>query len=235
MIAENLAAVRVRIDAAASRAGRDAREIALVGVTKDVDDEMARDAVANGIADLGENRVKELKQKQEALAGLDVRWHMIGTLQKNKVTQVVGRVVLIHSVDSARLGDEIAKRAEAHGIRQDVLLEVNAGEERQKHGVAPSEAVEAARRLLDVKGLRLRGLMTVAPQGDIEAARRAFRTLRELRDVVKQGAPEVSELSMGMSDDFEVAIEEGATIVRVGTAIFGARAPQHGARPGSGK
>jgi PLP dependent protein len=236
MIDENLAAVRARIGEAASRAGRDAREITLVAVTKEVDEETAKQAVANGISDLGENRVQELRKKQEALAGLDVRWHMIGTLQRNKVAHVVGRVVLIHSVDSVSLAGTISERAEAQGIRQDVLLEVNAGQERQKHGVAPSEAAEAARGLLEMKGLRLRGFMTVAPQGDIEAARRAFRTLRELRDEVGQRAPEVSELSMGMTEDLEVAIAEGATIVRVGTAIFGARASQHSTEEaGSGR
>ena len=235
MIADNLAAVRARMDAAASRTGRDAGEITLVAVTKEVDADAARQGVANGLTDLGENRVQELTKKQEALAGLDVRWHMIGTLQMNKVARVVGRVVLIHSVDSVSLGEAIAKRANAQGIRQDILLEVNAGSEQSKHGVAPSEAEEAARGLLDMTGLRLRGLMTVAPQGDQDASKRAFRTLRELRDAVKAHAPEVTELSMGMTEDLEVAIEEGATIVRVGTAIFGARATHHGADPmGSG-
>ena len=236
MIAENIAGVRARIDAAASKAGRGASEVMLVAVTKEVDDEKARQAIANGLIDLGENRVQELRKKQEALGDLDVRWHMIGPLQRNKVSQVVGKVVLIHSVDSDRLGAEIAKRAEAQGLRQDVLLEVNAGEEEQKHGVAPADAVEAARGLLEMKGLQLRGLMTVAPQGDIEATRRAFRTLRELRDTIQRHAPEVTELSMGMTEDLEVAIAEGATIVRVGTAIFGARASQDGMKAtGSGK
>ncbi|TMK81166.1 MAG: YggS family pyridoxal phosphate-dependent enzyme [Actinobacteria bacterium] len=223
MIAQNLAAVRARIEAAARNVGRDAAGVTLVAVTKEVDAAVAREAVALGLVDLGENRVKELLKKQEALPGPDVRWHMIGTLQRNKVVQVVGRVGLIHSVDSVSLGEAIAGRAQAQGIRQGVLLEVNAGEERQKHGVAPSEAEEAARGLLDMTGLRLRGLMTVAPQGDLDAARRAFRTLRELRDAIKMRAEEAIELSMGMTDDFEVAIEEGATIVRIGTAIFGAR------------
>jgi len=235
MIAESITAVRARIGAAARKAGRDPAEVMLVAVTKEVDAAAAGEAVAEGVVDLGENRVQELRAKQDALAGLDVRWHMIGTLQRNKVAQVVGRVVLIHSVDSVSLGEAIAKKAEARGIRQDVLLEVNAGEERSKHGVAPSEIEEVGRGLLDMTGLRLRGLMTVAPQGDVEAARSAFRTLRELRDTLKTRAPEVTELSMGMTEDFEIAIAEGATIVRVGTAIFGARATHHGTeatRPG---
>ena len=224
MIADNLAAVRARIDAAASRVGRDAGEIALVAVTKEVDAVAVQEAVANGVRDLGENRVQELTKKREALAGLNVRWHMIGTLQRNKVAQVVGQVALIHSVDSAALAEAIGKRAEVRGLRQDVLLEVNVGGESSKHGVGPGqEAIEVARGLLDIEGVQLRGLMTVAPQGSEAAARAGFRVLRELRDEIRARASEVTELSMGMSEDFEIAIEEGATIVRIGTAIFGPR------------
>ena len=223
MIAQNLAAVRARIDAAALRAGRDPAGVSLVAVTKEVDAATAREAVALGLVDLGENRVQELRTKQGSLADLDVRWHMIGTLQRNKVAQVVGSVVLIHSVDSAKLGEEIGRRAAAQDRRQDVLLEVNALGEPSKHGVRPAEAAEAARALAGIDGLRLKGLMTIAPQGDLEAARRAFRTLRELSDAARQHAREATQLSMGMTEDFEVAIEEGATIVRIGTAIFGAR------------
>ncbi|HLW17976.1 MAG TPA: YggS family pyridoxal phosphate-dependent enzyme [Actinomycetota bacterium] len=223
MIADNLAAVRARIDAAASRVGRDAREITLVAVTKEVDAPAAREAVANGAGDLGENRAQELAKKREALAGVEVRWHMIGTVQKNKVAQVVGEVALIHSVDSVSLGQAVGRRAEARNLRQDVLLEVNVGGESSKHGVRPAEAIEVAEGLLDIEGVKLRGLMTVAPQGDGAVARAAFRALRELRDKVRATAPEVIELSMGMTEDFEIAIEEGATIVRIGTAIFGPR------------
>jgi len=224
MIADNLAALLERIDAAASRAGRDAGEITLVAVTKEVDAVAAQEAVANGLRDLGENRVQELTKKREVLAGLNVRWHMIGTLQRNKVAQVVGQVVLIHSVDSAALAEAIGKRAQARGLRQDVLLEVNVGGESSKHGVGPGEeAIEVARGLLGIEGVRLRGLMTVAPQDNEAAARGGFRVLRELRDEIRARASEVTELSMGMSEDFEIAIEEGATIVRIGTAIFGPR------------
>ena len=230
MIAENLTAVRARIDAAAQRVGRDPREITLVGVTKDVGVDAAREGVTFGLADLGENRVEELKKKQAALPDLDIRWHMIGTLQRNKVAQVVGRIVLIHSVDSASLGEVIGRRTEVKGATQDVLLEVNTGDEATKHGVSPAGALETATKLLDVDGLRLCGLMTIAPQGEPSAARRAFRALRELRDAIRERAPDVTELSMGMTEDFEVAIEEGATIVRIGTAIFGARAPHPGAK-----
>jgi pyridoxal phosphate enzyme (YggS family) len=142
----------------------------------------------------------------------------------------VGRVALIHSLDSARLAEAVGRRAEAGKLEQDVLLEVNAGGEPTKHGVDPAEVMDVARRLLDMEGLRLRGLMTIAPEGDPRAAREAFRTLRELGDRLKQRAPDATELSMGMSEDFEIAIEEGATIVRIGSAIFGARTQAHGAK-----
>jgi pyridoxal phosphate enzyme (YggS family) len=230
MIADNLAAVRARIEAAATRAARSAEDVSLVAVTKEVDVARAREAVELGVGDLGENRVQELQSKQSALAGSPVRWHMIGTLQRNKVPQVVGHVALIHSVDSPRLAEAIGRQAAAEGLEQDVLLEVNVGGEPTKHGVAPEDALDVARGLLDIDGLRLRGLMTIAPAGDARAARDAFRTLRELGDRLQEDAPGATELSMGMSEDFEIAIEEGATIVRIGSAIFGARATAHGAK-----
>jgi pyridoxal phosphate enzyme (YggS family) len=224
MIAQNLSAVRARIESAAIRAGRDPRDIMLVAVTKDVGADIAREAAGLGALDLGENRVQELRRKQDALAGIDVRWHMIGTLQRNKIPQIVGRVVLIHSVDSAALGEAVGSRARARGLRQDVLVEVNAAEETTKHGVAPADALDVVRALTAVPGVRVRGLMTIAPQGDEQAARHAFRSLRQLRDAARKENAEVTELSIGMTEDFEIAIEEGATIVRIGTAIFGPRA-----------
>jgi pyridoxal phosphate enzyme (YggS family) len=230
LIAENLAAVRARIETAATKAGRRGEDVTLVVVTKEVDAARVAEAITAGVRDVGENRVQELESKQSALAGSPVRWHMIGTLQRNKVAQVVGRVVLIHSVDSVRLAEAIGRRAVAATLQQDVLLEVNAGGEASKHGVDPAEAMDEAGRLLEVEGLRLRGLMTIAPEGDPRAAREAFRALRGLGDRLREHAPEASELSMGMSDDFEIAIEEGATIVRIGSAIFGARAEAYGAK-----
>lgn len=230
MIAENLAAVRARIEAAATRVGRRGEDVTLVAVTKEVDAARAAEAITAGVRDVGENRVQELQSKQAALAGSPIRWHMIGTLQRNKVSPVVGRVALIHSVDSVRLAEAIGRRAVAGTLQQDVLLEVNTGGEASKHGVDPAEAMDAAGRLLDMEGLRLRGLMTIAPEGDPRAARDAFRALRVLGDRLRERAPDAGELSMGMSDDFEIAIEEGATIVRIGSAIFGARAEAHGAK-----
>ena len=233
MIADNLAAVRARIDAAARTAGRRGEEVTLVAVTKEVDATQVAEAIEAGVGDVGENRVQELQNKQSALPDAPVRWHMIGTLQRNKVAQVVGRVTLIHSVDSVRLAEVIGRRAEAGALEQDVLLEVNAGGESSKAGVDPAEAMDVAGKLLDMKGLHLRGLMTVAPAGDPRAARDAFRALRDLGDRLRERAPGASELSMGMSEDFEIAIEEAATIVRIGSAIFGARAKAHGAKASS--
>jgi pyridoxal phosphate enzyme (YggS family) len=230
MIADNLAAVRARIEAAATQAGRRAQDVTLVAVTKEVDATRVREAVALGVSDVGENRAQELTSKQSALAGSPVRWHMIGTMQRNKVPQVVGHVSLIHSVDSSRLANAIGRRAAAEGLDQEVLLEVNAGGEPTKHGIDPADALDVAEGLLGMEGLGLRGLMTIAPAGDARAARKAFRTLRELGARLQELAPGASELSMGMSDDFEIAIEEGATIVRIGSAIFGARAEVRGAK-----
>ena len=224
MIADNLAAVRARIAAAAESAGRDERDITLVAATKGVEPGRIAEAVSLGVADIGENRVQDLGEKQRALEGTKVRWHMIGTLQRNKVAAVVGAVQLIHSLDSLKLAAAIARKAREDGHVQDVLLEVNVAGEASKHGVAPEETAVVARGMLDMEGLRLRGLMTIPAAGYPSAARAAFRTLANLRDRLADFAPDATELSMGMSDDFDVAIEEGATIVRVGTAIFGARA-----------
>ncbi|MGZ4240418.1 MAG: YggS family pyridoxal phosphate-dependent enzyme [Actinomycetota bacterium] len=237
MISEALASVRSRIAAAAARAGRDAEEVSLVAVTKVVDVARIREAVALGVTDLGESRVQELRQKQQELAELPVRWHLVGTLQRNKVHHVAGRVTLIHSVDSRRLAEDIGNYAARADAVQDVLLEVNVAGEPTKRGVTSEDAHEVARGLLDIEGVRLRGFMTIAPAGDPLRARAAFAALRGLRDRTADVIADATELSMGMSDDFEIAIEEGATIVRIGTAIFGERAPdaeRSGTVPGQG-
>lgn len=207
--------VRRRIDAAAKRAGRDASGVILVAATKGV---APRRILASGIADVGENRAQDLIAKQRALTGAPIRWHFIGALQRNKVRSVVGRVALIHSVESAELGREISSRSA--GAAQGVLVEVNLSAERAKHGVAPDDLGVLLEELTPLAGLRVRGLMTVpAASSDPEASRPAFRRLRELRDTYG-----LQDLSMGMTGDFEVAVEEGATMIRIGTAIFGHRA-----------
>lgn len=227
-IADRLARVRERIAAAAERSGRKPDDVRLVAVTKEVPVDQIRVAIEAGAADLGENRVQELLPKIEELSWLAAgpRWHFIGTLQKNKVRSIAGRVTLIHSIDSVALGQAVAKRAAADGATQDALLEVNASGERSKHGLSPDDAEGALEALAGEKGLRIRGLMTMAPQGSLALARATFETLRDLRDRLGPtiAGATLTELSMGMTDDFETAIEEGATIVRVGRAIFGERA-----------
>lgn len=226
-LAERLGGVRERIAAAAARAGRDPAEVRLVVVTKDVSSGRVREALAAGATDLGENRAQELQRKIEELGDISPapRWHFIGTLQRNKVRMVAGRTALIHSVDSVALGRAIADRAAASGAEQEILVEVNVSGEPSKHGVDPGDVWTTVASLADTPGLRLRGLMTIAPAGVPAAAREAFAGLRELRDRLRTelGGGSLEELSMGMTADFEAAVEEGATIVRVGTAIFGTR------------
>lgn len=234
-VATGLAAVSRRVAAASRRAGRDPASVTLVAVSKGFGPGVVAEAIAAGAQDLGENRVQEALGKIDAVAGAaGVRWHLIGRLQTNKVRLLGGRFVLVHSVDRPQLVEALQRRLAAEGRVQDVLMEVNVGGEASKGGVAPGEATALARRIAAAAELRLRGLMTVAPQVvDPEAARPFFAALRALRDRV---AAEIGQplpgLSMGMSGDFEVAIEEGATIVRVGRAIFGDRPTPAGAGPG---
>jgi len=218
--------VRARITAAARRVGRDPADVTLLGASKTVDAAEILAAARAGLTAVGENRAQELIGKQDALAGepdaATLRWDFIGTLQRNKIAKVVGRVTLIHSVDSFDLAATIAARAAGLGLVQDVLLEVNTSGEGTKHGVSPDDAIAVAERVDALAGVRLAGLMTMAAPGDASAGRAAFRRLAALANA-RTWAVGVAQLSMGMSADFEIAVEEGATIVRVGTAIFGAR------------
>lgn len=225
-VAERIAGVRARIAAACRRADRDPASVTLVVVTKDVDAERALEALEAGCGDLGENRAQELAAKRNAMKDAPVRWHFIGRLQRNKVRIVAGSVVLVHSVDSVELGQAIARRAAGGGGTQDVLCEVNIAGEATKGGVTPEETERLLESLAGQSSLNVRGLMTIAQAGDPDAARRAFGRLRAMRDELRRRFDGVEELSMGMSNDFEIAIEEGATIVRVGTAIFGQRPPR---------
>lgn len=228
-IAERLRVVRAGIDETALRAGRNPTSVHLVVVTKGFPAEDAIEACRAGATDLGENRVQEMLAKADALAsaGFHPRWHLIGTLQKNKVKAVVGRTALIHSVDSLELLQEIAVRSARRGIVTDVLLQVNVSGEESKHGFDPAETMEAFRTGSAMEGVRLRGLMTMAPLAeDPEKARPVFEGLRDLHLAVwRTSAPGARDsfdiLSMGMSHDHPVAIECGATHVRIGTAIFG--------------
>lgn len=220
-IAENLRAVRARIKNAAERAGRDPNEITLLAVSKT---KPASDIVAAyeaGQRCFGENYAQELVEKGEALAHLtDLEWHFVGQLQTNKAKYVTRFAKMVHAVDSEKLARELAKRSSGS---LDVLIEVNVGGEESKGGVAPDDVPSLVATIEALPGLRLRGLMSIPPHtDDAEASRRFHRSLRILRDR-NGGAERLPVLSMGMTDDLEVAIEEGATIVRVGTAIFGAR------------
>jgi hypothetical protein len=220
-VAANLQRVRERIIAAAERSGRDPGGITLVVVTKGVADDRIRCAVAAGATVFGENRVQEALPKIGAVGG-SVRWHLIGHLQRNKVKPVVGIFDLIHSVDSIELAREIDFRAGQAGIRQKVMIQVNEAREPSKHGVLPEGLDALARQASALSHLSLAGLMTIPPPtNDPEGSRPFFRRLADAAEKLRQDGMPVCELSMGMSNDFEVAIEEGATMIRVGTAIFG--------------
>ncbi len=228
-IRANLERVRERIAAACVRAGRDPAGVGLIGVTKTWGPDVVLVAWEAGLRDFGENYAQELAGKARVLAewGLKPRWHFIGALQTNKVRTVVGWVESVQSVDRESLARELVRRA-PEGRVLDVYVEVNTGGEVQKSGVAPGEAAALCARVLEEPGLRLAGLMCVPPfSEDPEASRPHFRELRGLRDrLVRElgvGEGVLSGLSMGMSHDFEVAVEEGATVVRVGTALFGER------------
>jgi pyridoxal phosphate enzyme (YggS family) len=221
-IEERFADVRDRVSAAAGRSGREVSDVTIVAVTKTWPADVAAAALRAGVTDLGENRAQELAQKR-AIVDENARWHFVGHLQTNKVRRVAG-VTLIHSVDRFGLGEAIARRAVEMDIVQEVLLEVNVSGEASKHGVAPERMAALAEQLLGLDGLRVRGLMTVPPLPEQpESSRPYFAQLMTLRDELQRTAPGAMELSMGMTRDFEVGVEEGATIVRVGEAIFGPR------------
>ncbi|HXF72915.1 MAG TPA: YggS family pyridoxal phosphate-dependent enzyme, partial [Actinomycetota bacterium] len=220
VLAENVARVRERIARAAERAGRDPSEVTLVGVTKEVPPEVAARAVAAGVTDLGENYVRELAAKRAAVPG--ARWHFIGILQSHTAHKVAELADVVETVASERAATRLARRAAARGRRLPVLIEVDLTGDRA--GVAPEDLGAFADRVAGLEGVELVGLMTVPPiPGTPEDSRPYFRRLRELRDRLRARHPGAVELSMGMSLDYEVAVEEGATMVRVGTALFGPR------------
>ena len=212
---------------AETRAGRPPGSVRLVAVTKSVPVERMQEGIGAGLSLIGENRLQEAQAKMAALASSPVRWHFIGHLQRRKVRSVIGRFELIHSVDSVELAEEIDRRAVDAGLCQDILLEVNIGEEPTKSGFHPDALIGVIPELPRLPHVRIRGLMAIPPPAaDAESARPYFRRLRELaRHIGQRQLPSVgmAELSMGMSNDYEVAIEEGATLVRIGTALFGIR------------
>ncbi len=225
----NLAAVRARIEAACARAGRDPASVRLLPVSKTVDEPRIRNAYAAGCRELGENKVQEALHKSQALADLaDLRWSLIGHLQTNKVRYVTRFAAEFQALDSLRVAELLDRRLQAEGRSLDVFVQVNTSDEASKFGLAPEDVPAFVRALPAFGALRVRGLMTLALFSENHAAVRAcFVRLRELRDRLRQDQPAaagLAELSMGMSGDYELAIEEGASVVRVGQAIFGARA-----------
>jgi pyridoxal phosphate enzyme (YggS family) len=225
-VKENIAAIRERIARAASALGRNPQEIKLVAVTKTVAIELVEEAIRAGITDIGENRVREAGPKIEALRQKypRVTWHMIGHLQRNKVRQALELFDMIQSVDSERLAREIQAKAEAQGLRPKVLIEVNTSGEESKYGVPVDEAVKLLKIISTFANIDVQGLMTMAPLADDpEAARPYFKKLKSLsKEINKLNLPnlEIKYLSMGMTDDFETAIQEGSNMVRIGRAIF---------------
>ncbi|WP_273150097.1 YggS family pyridoxal phosphate-dependent enzyme [Enterocloster asparagiformis] len=226
MIKEQLEEVRERVNAACLRAGRDPKSVTLIAVSKTKPAQAVQEAYEAGARDFGENKVQEILQKQPALPQ-DIRWHMIGHLQRNKVHQVIGKAVLIHAVDSLRLAEQIEQEAAKQNLDVDVLLEINVAKEESKYGFFLEDAEEAIRRISALPHVHIKGLMTIAPfVENPEENRGIFQKLYQFSvDINDKNIDNVTMgvLSMGMSGDFEVAIEEGATMVRVGTSIFGAR------------
>ena len=227
-VTERVAEVKEKVEQACQRAGREMEDITIMAATKGRSVAEIVEAVNAGISDVGENYVQELLDKKGELdeAGYsDIRWHAIGHLQRNKVRYVVPICDQIHSVDSLRLAQEIDRRAARIGKVQAVLLEINIAGEESKFGIAPEQAPQLAEQIMELEHLQLRGLMTMPPYTDNpEDSRPLFKALRDLAEqLVGRGLPSeaMSELSMGMSGDYEVAIEEGATIIRLGTVLFG--------------
>jgi PLP dependent protein len=225
-IADRVAVVRRRLEGAAVAAGRHPVDVRVLAVTKTHPPQMAAAAVAAGIVDLGENRVQELIAKEPLVEG--ARWHLIGALQRNKVRDIVGRQVLVHSVDRRSLADALSARAAREGAVQRVLVQVNVGDDPAKGGCSLDEVDELVAYARDLPNLAVEGLMTIPPMPPAGAdpaisARPHFAALRAARDELRSRYPEVVHLSMGMSADLEAAVAEGATMVRLGTAIFGPR------------
>lgn len=225
MLEERLEVLRERIRGSAEAAGRDPTDITLVAVSKGQPLDALREAYALGIRDFGESRVQELAEKAAAMPD-DVRWHFVGALQSNKLAKVRGLAHLVHSFDRPELAEAWTRGADEAAPAPPVLLQVNIGDEPQKRGVERGQTVASVARMVDA-GVRVEGLMCLPPRGPAEAVAGHLRALRELRDACQAQGLDVPELSMGMSGDLEIAVAEGATLVRVGTALFGS----HEVRP----
>ncbi len=226
MLKENLKEVEKNILQACEKAGRNREDITLIAVSKTKPVSMLQEIYEEGIRDFGENKVQELASKYEEMPK-DIRWHMIGHLQRNKVKQVIDKACLIHSVDSYRLAEEINIQAKKKNIVVPILVEVNIAEEESKFGIHREDAIQLVEEIAELENIRIEGLMTIAPYvEDPEENRQYFRNIKQLSvDITRKNIDNVTMhvLSMGMTGDYTVAIEEGATLVRVGTGIFGAR------------
>lgn len=225
-VPERLAEVSARIAEACGRAGRKAGDVGIVAVTKTHPAAAAESAIGAGLLDLGENRVQELEEKVEEVGRSRARWHLIGGLQRNKVKRAIPLFDLLHSLDSERLARKVSSEAVAAGVRVRALVQVNASGEESKSGFEPGELVQTLLRICSLPGLRVEGLMTMAPfTADERTLRRTFSRTRELREEAAREVPgfDPIHLSMGMSNDYEIAVEEGSTLVRLGTVLFGER------------
>ena len=226
-VAQRYDTVRKQVAEACARSGRNSSDVTIIGVSKAKSIQVIQEGIAAGISDLGENYTQEMVEKKEELSGQhgEVRWHYIGHLQRNKVKYIASFVHLIHSVDSERLAHEVNRQGEKIGRRIPVLLQVNTSGESSKLGCYPGGAMTIAERMERMEYLDLQGLMTLAAfTDDPETVRPIFRLLRDTRDLIRDRVGiTLPHLSMGMTNDFQVAIEEGATMVRIGTALFGAR------------
>jgi len=223
---ENLQSVRDKIAKAAEGAGRDPSEVKIVAITKTHPPEVVEEAVSAGLEDVGENKVQEFLDKSEEVAA-PCRWHFVGHLQRNKVKKIIGRFEMIHSLDSLRLARRLNKLSSREEMVTDVLVQVNTSGEESKYGIMPEDAVRFCGEVSGMEGIRVKGLMTMAPWvDDPEVLRAAFSGLRRLRDEIRdRGIRRISmeHLSMGMTNDFEYAVAEGATILRLGRVLFGPR------------
>ena len=226
-IRENIDDITKKIENTCKKIGRNPNDITVIAVSKTVESERAKEAVKAGINNLGENRVQELIKKYDELSDLDVKWHMIGHLQKNKVKYIIDKTVLIHSVESLSLAEEINKRAEKNNLIANVLIELNIGEEESKFGINEENVYDFITSMEQFENIKVLGLMTVAPFCENpEDVRWVFKKMKNIYDKISTmnlRNTEMNYLSMGMTNDYEIAIEEGSNIIRIGTAIFGAR------------
>ncbi len=226
-IQHNIADILKNVEASANKVGKTLDDITVIAVTKTVDYKRANEAIEAGLNNLGENRVQEFMNKYEQMDNSNINWHIIGHLQTNKVKYIINKVKLIHSLESLSLAEEINKRSKQHGVITEVLIELNIGEEESKFGIKNDELIDFIKSIENLEYIKIVGLMTVAPYVENkEDVRWVFKEMKNLYDVVSNMSfknVQMKYLSMGMTNDYDVAIEEGSNVIRIGTAIFGSR------------